>query len=540
MNTPKVGVQLAYPLHEPRSGALVLAAAVRLFGPKDHVRFFITPTGPAPSADDIQEFSNLYAEVSGGYGGTAPMQLALPAEVPADQVAVRLRITGDPAADSEVVLRLGELGRSLGSAQMPGEGPGSSAWLRGDAGLSRTGAIAAQLRRDRRAGAVGRPVRVALLIRHIHYWGALESIALAVAAHPEAEMYLVRLDHVAPTSNHPSDEEFADFCRARGITVRDENWLRVNLHHLDVAVLPDGYDRSGNIGVGVADLATAGVRIVLSPYAQALSGMAGNARWLYDLPVHHVAWRIFAASPGQVRNFARLCGSGSEHVRHVGSVKRERLLTTSAATEDAARIRRTLGTQRTVLWNPHFQSDDGLCTFSKYVDTVLDWFGKHRKVGLIVRPHPRLLGDLERAGEDGVRIATSIRRRFAAGPNIYLDESPDAAAAMHAADAMISDLSSLIPEYLVLNRPTALLRLDGDLPLNEDAAALDGITMIDDPAALQRFLTEPADRGGHTAELDDLGTGERIVQSIIDDLRAELITGQPAAAPLAQPVAVGA
>jgi hypothetical protein len=30
------------------------------------------------------------------------------------------------------------------------------------------------------------------------------------------------------------------------------------------------------------------------------------------------------------------------------------------------------------------------------------------------------------------------------------------------------------------------------------------------------------------------------VQSIIDDLRAELITGQPAAAPLAQPVAVGA
>lgn len=540
MNMPKVGVQLAYPLHDPRAGAVVLAAAVRLFGPTDHVRFFITPAGEAPTAEDIQAFSALYAELSDGYAGTAPMQLALPSDVPDDQVALRLTITGNPAADSEVVLQLGELARSLGSAQIPGDASG--AWLRGETALARTGAAAAQWRRDRRAGAVARRVRIALLIRHIHYWGALESIALAAQAHPDAEMYLVRLDHRAPTSNHPSDEEFGDFCRARGITVCDENWLRVNLPHLDVAVLPDGYDGSGNIGVGVADLTAAGVRVVLSPYAQALSSEPGNARWLYDLPVHHLAWRIFAASRGQVRNFDRFCSSGSGHVRHVGSVKRERLLTTSAATDDATRIRRTLGTPRTVLWNPHFPSDDGLCTFSKYLQPLLDWFGAHRKVGLIVRPHPRLLDDLERSGDEGVRIAGSIRQRFATEPNIYLDESPDAAAAMHAADAMISDLSSLIPEYLVLNRPTALLQLDGELPLNEDAGVLDGVPRINEVRTLQRFLAEPTARGGHVAELDDLATGERIVQSIIDELRLELALGQPVGAllPAAEPRAESA
>jgi hypothetical protein len=403
-------------------------------------------------------------------------------------------------------------------------------WLRGESTLARAAADAGQWRRDRLAGAFERPVRIAVLIRHTHYWGALESIALAAQANPEAELYVVRLTHRAPNSTHPSTEEFAAFCADRGISIHDEAWLRVNLHEIDIAVLPDGYDRSANRGITVTDLAAAGVRLVLSPYAQALSGSAQNARWLYDMPVHQLAWRIFVASAGQERNFARFCSSGADRVRCVGSVKRERLLT-SAAAADAERIRRTLRTKRTVLWNPHFLSDDGLCTFSKYFAALMDWFAAHRNVGLIVRPHPRLLGDLEQlGGEEGREKAAIVRRRITGAPNLYLDESPDSAAAMHAADAMISDLSSLIPEYLALNRPTALLLLDGELPLNEDAAALDGVTRIEDVRALQRFLAEPVARGEHAPEPDDLGTGERIVQSIIDDLRVELAIGQPVGA----------
>jgi CDP-glycerol glycerophosphotransferase (TagB/SpsB family) len=93
---------------------------------------------------------------------------------------------------------------------------------------------------------------------------------------------------------------------------------------------------------------------------------------------------------------------------------------------------------------------------------------------------------------------------------------------MLAADALISDLSSLIAEYDVLGRPVGLLRPEGGLELNEDRDWLAGTTMIDTPADLTRFLSGV--RPAPAVAIDgqpDLGAGARIVEAIVQEFRLE-------------------
>ena len=330
---------------------------------------------------------------------------------------------------------------------------------------------------------------------------------------------------------YPHDEVEA-FVAERGAKLRDQDWLRAHLADLDVVVVPDPYITRANTAPGLSplELAEAGARVVLAPYAQALSGQPVNAGMLHNQPLHNLAWRIFAPSRGAVANYARHCTAGTDHVRYVGSAKRERLLTDDLAAGRARELRAQLHTKTVVLWNPHFVGDRELSTFHDLAMPMLTHLAEHQDLGLIVRPHPRLFPEFEVAGlHESVQRFRGACERL---PNVVLDESMDATPALLAADALVSDLSSLIAEYHVLGRPIGLLRPSPDLALNEDREWLNGTTTIDGVPDLTRFLSRarPA-RPVAPAAPEDLGAGARIVATIVRELaqeRAAVIPSSPA------------
>lgn len=518
-------IELEYPFTDVHAGTTVLAAAIRLFGPMDGVELVMTSAGAGiPDRESLELFRKLYVELALPYGPPPRARLAFAGRERPERVLTRIVITGDPVGDADAVLRLGSVARHLGS----GYAYGNLNRLRGDATLLRLEHEAAARRRIAHPLAGHRTrgdhdVRIAVLIQRTQVWGALESIVIAGLRHPGVTLDVALLpDRNADYRVHEAGE-FAAICAERGIELRDEDWLAAHLGEIDIALVHDAYGNrwSTSRGLSTRELADAGIRVVLSPYAQALSGSPGNLATLHDMPLHNYAWRIYAPSAGAAANFGRYCAAGGDHVRDLGSAKREHLLTDENAASGAAALRRRLGTKTVTLWNPHFDSEDGLSTFGTMLEPILGWFGERRQRGLIVRPHPKLFTDYERLGHGDV-VAT-FRRMCTALPNVHLDESIDAAPALLAADALLSDLSSLIAEYDVLNRPVGLLRPTPDLELNEDQECLTRAVPIDNRRGLAAFLerVRPA-TNGEAPRGDDLGAGERIVASMVEEFWAAL------------------
>lgn len=514
-----VQVHLVYPFHDVRAGTGVLAAAIALFGPADDVEFLLSAADGLPDKEAVDDFRRLQMELALPYGTPPRMRVVSAEEAEEADVLTRVTATGDPAHDARAILLLAGIGRRFGSAY----GSGNVTWLRGDAGLVRVEMDAAFRRRlSHPVTTPGESVRMAVLLQRVQVWGAVDTIVQAGRRHPDVELDVVLVGDSDATYRGHEAEEFAAYLAERGVTLRDEEWLRTHVERLDVVITPDPYTSRWNTSRGLSprELAEAGIRLVLSPYAQALAGGAENLALLHNLPFHNTAWRIYAPSEGAVANYRGVCVAGDGHVRHLGSAKREHLLTDEVAAREAAALRRRLGTRTVTLWNPHFDSEDGLSTFGTMIEPILGWFGERRQRGLIVRPHPRLFSDYERYGHGDV-VAT-FRRMCAKLPNVHLDESIDAAPALLAADALVSDLSSLIAEYHVLNRPIGLLRPAVELVLNDDRAWAEGTAMIDDKRMLAQFLNRVRPAGGLAgARTEDLGAGERIVESIVADFEQE-------------------
>jgi len=382
--------------------------------------------------------------------------------------------------------------------------------------------------RRRRIETEGR-LHAAVLVQHLDSWGALDTIARALAAHPGVRFDLVALDSVL--SRFPG-ETAAVLARA-GFTTRDEAWLRCALPELDVLVLCDGYDEFRPEGLRVPDFAAAGIRLVYSPYGTNIGGEATQERRQYDGLLHNVAWRVFAPTIGQRELFARRCTVGDAHVRTLGSVKRERVLALRADGSAGDALRAATGSATTVLWNPHFTiAEDGWSTFLMHLEPLLGFFASTRRdLGLIIRPHFRLLLDLAR-----IPALAQVNRRFREAcekqRNVVLDDSRDYLPAFAAADAMISDQSSLIPEYLPLRRPVLYLHRPGGTPLNSDATFMAALPAAESWTDVAAFLGDVATGRATAADAAaigeehlgayDAGAGARVVQCIVGDLLAEL------------------
>jgi hypothetical protein len=360
-------------------------------------------------------------------------------------------------------------------------------------------------------------------MQRVQVWGAVETVVAAARERDDVDLDVVLLDERGPSYRQHPRAGFEKLLADRGVVVRDEAWLGAHQGRIDVVVTPDPYMNRNNTARGLSprELADAGIRVVLCPYAQALGGTPHNLGLLHDLPFHSMAWRIFAPSPGAAANFATYCAAGGGHIRSLGSPKREHLLTDPAVSDAAAALRRKLGTATVTLWNPHTYGDGEMATFVRFVKPMLDWFERHRGSGLVVRPHPRLFADFERTGHGD--LVEQFRRLVGRLPHVLLDESIDAGPALLAADALISDLSSLIPEYAVLGRPIALLRETPHLQVNNDRACLDGAVMVDDAAGLRAFLQDVVPAGARLdgADRNDIGAGARIVEAILADFRTE-------------------
>lgn len=110
----------------------------------------------------------------------------------------------------------------------------------------------------------------------------------------------------------------------------------------------------------------------------------------------------------------------------------------------------------TVLWTPRWTSDKnlgGTNNFCLWYKKIFNYFIKNKEMNLIFRPHPLAFDNYVKSKLLSIEELEQIKNVFLENENLTLDENYDYAESFDVADILISDISSLVPEFFLTGKP---------------------------------------------------------------------------------------
>lgn len=107
------------------------------------------------------------------------------------------------------------------------------------------------------------------------------------------------------------------------------------------------------------------------------------------------------------------------------------------------------------MWTPRWTSapDLGGTNFFLYKDVLLGYAEEHRDMDFLFRPHPLMFDNFIRTGEMAEEEIKAYKDRVEGLPNVSFDREQEYGAAFWRSSVLISDISSILPEYFVTGKP---------------------------------------------------------------------------------------
>ncbi|MDZ7630572.1 MAG: glycosyltransferase [Gemmatimonadaceae bacterium] len=391
-----------------------------------------------------------------------------------------------------------------------------------------------------------RPIRACFLAQHPLSFQSVESVWRACANDPRFDAQVLAIPSVFEWGPHRASEtrdHVTDYLREAGIrhTTAGRAWL--DAWRPDVIFVPSPFDSQRPPEFHVESLAAL-ARLAYVPYGFEIGG-GGWQQQQFGASVHNLAWRIYARSERVRALYARYGTRRGENVSVTGHPKLDRLPALLKAAP------RTPGHARTVLWNPQLDvqpGDTGWSTFLKYWKELPALVARDfPAMLLIIRPHPQMrekaLGTgalTEQDWDAWIRWLSTLR-------NVLLDDSPEPYAVFATADALISDTSSFLLEFLPTGRPICYLRHPDGPGLNEEGAVVDHYDVANDVQGIAAFVSRVArgedptrsrrlEAGREYLHATDGRAGERVRDDLVRSLRPSVLAWGKAIAPAETPL----
>lgn len=194
-------------------------------------------------------------------------------------------------------------------------------------------------------------------------------------------------------------------------------------------------------------------RLVYIPYGTSIAFDKYGKKHQYNRSVHNKAWKVFVAGNFAKELYGLFCSKGNKHVFPYGHPKTELVYNSM---HDGKRPCDSDNRKKyTFLWNIHFdrkQFTTRWSTWPEYGAFILNLFSCCDDVQLICRPHS-LFFETFTSSE-----AVKIRNLITQNKNTVLDEDPSTSSSFQLCDALITDGSSLIYDFVVTSKPILYLR----------------------------------------------------------------------------------
>ena len=191
-------------------------------------------------------------------------------------------------------------------------------------------------------------------------------------------------------------------------------------------------------------------RLVYLPYYLPDVPVAASVMSLAQLPVYRYAWKAVCATERQYRYYCRHAANQGTNALLTGIPKTDAFVRLTQEPAQLPEVWRGLEGKTVFLWNSWY---DIAVSSMRFFDELLSWFEEHKDFGLIWRPHPMTNTVTKLYHPDRYAAYQKNLRRAEKAENIVIDRETSCNAAFSASDAMISDWSSLLPQYLLIDKP---------------------------------------------------------------------------------------
>lgn len=252
---------------------------------------------------------------------------------------------------------------------------------------------------------------------------------------------------------HLSDplEELTDI----GVPVLRQNKYDIYKEKPDLVFFHDPYSFHRNLKYHPAMLALRDTLSAIIPYCTEFIGPAHFTNQYFG-PDIHLIWRNFTSSymASQVHQVAGIPEwgvpvAGNPEYDHIINSRPDELSKSKKITGMAA-------VRKIVLWTPHYTNNEsGWGTWGTMGLELLRLFREYAgKLFFVIRPHPILRGSLEcwkpgKAPESRIEEIASLVHE---SEDLWLDDDNLAIESVHAADAVVSDMSSLLTKSMALGK----------------------------------------------------------------------------------------
>lgn len=334
--------------------------------------------------------------------------------------------------------------------------------------------------------------RAMFVVQHAPLWPSLATVYAAFASDPSWETVVVGMPFLHP--DYVSDAQrmaVFDFLREQGIPHVRWDEFPLEADGADVVFLQNPYEGIRPAGWQVPDFVRLGLRLAYVPYCFEMASDAPTRQ--FDFPLHRSAWAVFAWSRAHRAMFARHCKAGDAHVILTGHPKLD--LVRDLDRQRDPELERFKAGRKAVLWTPHFNIEpdgSGYSTFHLWHDFLLTEMTRRQDMVFIIRPHPLFFVTLEHDARFGKAALEGFSRRCAAAGNIHLDSRASYLPAFAAADAMISDLSTLLLEFTATGRRVLYLRNPRGPEMRAEMAGCDAIPAAETQPQIAAFIEKVA------------------------------------------------
>lgn len=106
-----------------------------------------------------------------------------------------------------------------------------------------------------------------------------------------------------------------------------------------------------------------------------------------------------------------------------------------------------------ILWTPRWSTNENNCHFFTYKDNWLSYCLANENVDFIFRPHPQSWIEWRTTGEFTEKDQQEFRLQYSSMNNMSIDESGDYLEMLYSSDCLVSDMSSMVFQYLLTEKP---------------------------------------------------------------------------------------
>ena len=329
-------------------------------------------------------------------------------------------------------------------------------------------------------------IKVDFFIQYPQGWTSVESVYNAFFRDDKFEPRIVQIPYHY-YKNKEYRDELREFFISHELPFIPWYFYDIDIFKPDIIIYQSPYDGTRPENLKLKTPITK--HIVYIPYGLEIGGGHANLERQFNLTIQNKAWLICSRSHRNKAMYKKYCDNGDNNVVVTGHPKIDAIynLKEFELDKNLIKVRKK---KKTFLWNPHFSidSNENWSTFNTWKDIILDIFEEREDLFLIIRPHPALIENIKNEDEESIPGIIRFNNRINKMDNVYFDTNFDYRHSFVISDALISDASSFLLEYLPTYKPIMYLPNYEGPGLNDDGDIVNSYYIGNEREDMEKFV----------------------------------------------------